>query len=483
MSLLTRLKELWSNRGSMGTKNESIDLVAFLPASLEIQETPPNPIAKWLGRSLIALFVLVVIWSIIGKVDIVSSAEGKIIPSARVKTIQPLEKAIVKRILVKEGQTVSKGEALVELDATVTLADEARLQSELMSALYSRSINKSLLILLNLDEEALLNLSLNSIELLPLSYQIKHQAILDDFTTPLPSNELLYRSLLWQKWQNFYAQLQSLKNAFIRTEAERAMTDEVISKLVQTLPIVNKRADNMKALQIKNYASENDYLGLEQERIQQTQDLAAQRQARKQISSSIKEIEEQMNALLAQTKAEQLVQLADVERQISSLVEEVVKARDLNAQKTLYAPVSGQVQQLAISTIGGVVTEAQQLMLIVPDEEKLEVEVTLNNRDIGFVRAGMPAEIKIHTFQFTKYGLINGKVTSVSSDAIIDEKQGLIYSMRVAMEQSTMMINGREVKLIPGMSVTVEVPTDKRRIIEFFLAPLLRYQQEGLRER
>lgn len=122
-------------------------------------------------------------------------------------------------------------------------------------------------------------------------------------------------------------------------------------------------------------------------------------------------------------------------------------------------------------------------MLVVPNEEKLEVEVVLSNIDIGFVRRGMPAEIKIHTFPFTKYGLIGGDVTSVSSDAIIDEQQGLIYSMRVAMHKNTIMINGREVKLMPGMYVTVEIPMDKRRIIEFFLAPLLRYQQEGLRER
>ena len=297
------------------------------------------------------------------------------------------------------------------------------------------------------------------------------------------SNELLYKRLLWQQWQDYRAQLLSLKSSLEKNKAEKAMAREVIIKLEQTLPIITKRANNMQALHAKSYATETDYLTLKQERIQQTQDLAAEKQHLNQLSAGVNEVQQQINALIAQASANQLSQITDVQRQIASLKEELNKASDLNAKKILYAPVSGQVQQLAISTIGGVVTEAQQLMIIVPDEEKLEVEVTLENKDIGFVREGMPSEIKIHTFPFTKYGVINGEVTNVSNDAIVDEERGLIYTMRVKMDNNTIMVNGREVKLMPGMSVTAEVQTDKRRIVEFFLAPLLRYKQEGLRER
>ncbi|OUR70873.1 hypothetical protein A9Q78_11030 [Methylophaga sp. 41_12_T18] len=136
-----------------------------------------------------------------------------------------------------------------------------------------------------------------------------------------------------------------------------------------------------------------------------------------------------------------------------------------------------------MSTVGGGVTEAQQLMLIVPDEQQLEVEVFLQNKDIGFVRDGMGGEIKIHTFPFTKYGIIDGEITSISDDATVDEEQGLIYGMHLLMKQNTIFVKGKEVRLMPGMAVTAEVKTGKRRILEFFMAPLLRYQQESIRER
>jgi hemolysin D len=141
------------------------------------------------------------------------------------------------------------------------------------------------------------------------------------------------------------------------------------------------------------------------------------------------------------------------------------------------------VQQLQIHTIGGVVTPAQELMLIVPDEETLEVEALLENKDIGFVEEGQQAEVKIDAFPFTKYGTVDGTLTDISNDAVMDETKGLVFKTQVALQRSVMQIGKRQVKLTPGMSVTIEVKTGARRVIEFFLAPLLRYKQESIRER
>lgn len=191
----------------------------------------------------------------------------------------------------------------------------------------------------------------------------------------------------------------------------------------------------------------------------------------------------QLQTLTAQTKAKTLQEIAEYQRQLASLDEELAKASDLNAKQILYAPVSGQVQELAINTVGGVVTEAQQLMLIVPNEEQLEVEVFLENKDIGFVAEGMNAEFKIHTFPFTKYGVIDGQVITVSDDATVDEKRGLIYGMHLLMHKNTIWVDNKEVRLMPGLAVTAEVKTGTRRIVEFFLAPLLKHGNESLRER
>lgn len=289
-----------------------------------------------------------------------------------------------------------------------------------------------------------------------------------------------HKHLLWQQYQ---AQRNNLESNLIETTAQQGGSKALISKLEQTLPIISKRASTMKGLYDKQLIAETEYLVLEQQRIEQTQDLAAERQRLKQLQAAENGINEQLNTLTAQTKGDTLTQMTDLQRQLSSLQEELIKATDLNAKQILYAPVSGQVQELAINTIGGVVMEAQQLMLIVPNEEQLEVEVFLENQDIGFVHEGMAAEIKIHTFPFTKYGMIDGEIITISNDATVDEQRGLIYGMHLLMKKNTIMVDNREVRLMPGMAVTAEVKTGTRRIIEFFLAPLLRYKQESIRER
>jgi hemolysin D len=161
----------------------------------------------------------------------------------------------------------------------------------------------------------------------------------------------------------------------------------------------------------------------------------------------------------------------------------LVKAENRSRLMRLTAPVAGSVQQLAVHTVGGVVTPAQALLVIVPGDNPLEIEAFVENKDIGFVRTGQTAEVKVETFPFTKYGTLPGKVVQVSSDAIQDEKRGLVYAARVKLDKATLDVDGKTVNLTPGMAVTVEIKTGKRRIIEYFLSPLMQYKAESLRER
>jgi hemolysin D len=144
--------------------------------------------------------------------------------------------------------------------------------------------------------------------------------------------------------------------------------------------------------------------------------------------------------------------------------------------------VDGVVQQLAVHTVGGVVTPGQQLMVVVPREARLEVEAWLENKDIGFVRPGQPVEIKVETFPFTRYGTLAGQVTSLSGDAVSVERLGLVYAARVSLERSVVRVDDRDVALAPGMAVTVEIMIGRRRALDFFLSPLLRRTQEAFRE-
>ena len=165
------------------------------------------------------------------------------------------------------------------------------------------------------------------------------------------------------------------------------------------------------------------------------------------------------------------------------LRQELIKLGQLRKANKIVSPIDGEVQQLAVHTIGGVLQPAQALMVIVPENPKLEVEVLLENKDIGFVREGQSVEIKIDAFPYTKYGLIDGEVSNISRDSIEDEKQGLVYPARIRLLQTTVNVRGKAVSLAPGMRVVVEIKTGNRRVIEFFLSPLIRHWQESLDER
>jgi hemolysin D len=159
------------------------------------------------------------------------------------------------------------------------------------------------------------------------------------------------------------------------------------------------------------------------------------------------------------------------------------KADQREKQTQLRAPVSGVIQQLAIHSVGGVVTSAQPLMVVVPDSPTVTAEVSIANQDIGFVNQGQTAEVKLETFSFTKYGTVNATVDNVTADAVTDEKKGSYYPATLTLAQKDMLIDGKRVPLSPGMNVTAEIKTGKRRIIEFLLSPVQRAGSESLRER
>ena len=438
-------------------------LLAFLPAALEVQRRPPRPLARWLAFSMVGFFSLALLWACIGKVDVVAVAEGKIIPSARVKQVQPLEKGVVQAIHVVEGQRVKAGEALVTLDRTSTASERERRSHEWEVAHWALARDKALLQKLDAASE---------------------MATLDDTTQ---------QALLEQQWQYYQAQHLALQSQHDNRVAEQQVNEAVIRKLQGTFPIVARRAHDMRQLAEQKLLAENQYLEVEEQRITQQQDLAAATARRTQLAAAVTETEQQLAALTAQTRADTLSRIADGERQVSSLREQLAQAQDVDRKQVLYAPVDGLVKELAIHTVGGVVLEAQQLMLVVPEEAALEVEAFLPNQDIGFVNVGQSAAVKIHTFPFTKYGTIPATVTRLAGDAVSPEKGqvepsvlqngGKVFSMGLLLARNTLEVDGKTVKLVPGMQVTAEVITRQRRLIEFFLSPLQQHGQDSLRER
>jgi membrane fusion protein, hemolysin D len=455
----------------MNTQNNN-DELEFLPAALEIQQTPPLPMARYIVWAILTFFTIGVIWSWVGHVDIVSVAMGKIVPSSRVKIIQPLETGVVRAIYVKEGDDVNAGDVLVELDPTLTDADQIQTKDQQTALKLDRArIHKILEVIGNRGEGGVDN----------------HKGLSNPYSldpnTYTPEQIKRMKQRVQTQLNEYYANGEALKDEKRQRQAERGAISERIQQLDSTIPLITERAKSLEDLLKDNMVPRVQWLELEQERIEQVQERNVQRNNSRMVDSAIANITQRLAAQKAEFEKTLLTELADAENRITAFDQEMVKADKRVTLQNLRSPVTGTVHQLAIHTIGGVVTPAQELMHIIPHDDPVEVEAWLPNKDIGFVQEGQKAAIKVETFPFTKYGLVDAEILNVSNDATPDENLGLVYAMRVKMFQTTMKVKEKIINLSPGMAVTVEVNLGKRRLIEFLLSPLLRYKDESVRER
>ncbi|PHV11942.1 HlyD family type I secretion periplasmic adaptor subunit [Chitinimonas sp. BJB300] len=451
----------WAIRDQLEPKPKLGYEAQFLPAALELQETPPSPIPRLTMTVLISLFLIALLWSIFGKIDVVAVAQGKVIPDDRTKIIQSPELAIVRRILVRDGQHVRAGETLVQLDATSAGADRDRLGSERGSAALQVARAQAMIDALNKGQPPRLQ---TPADVAPASVADEHR-------------------LLAGEYAELQARLAALDEQTAQRRAELGTSQQRAAKLQDTLPIVKQRAEDFRGLADKNFVAKHALLEKEQALMETQRDLATEQSRSRELDHAIAQNLRERSSLLAQAKRAALDQLNQAQIKASSLTQELVKAEQRNTLLTLKAPVDGVVQQLAVHTVGGVVKEADPLLQVVPQNDRLVVEAQIENKDIGFVYAGQEAEVKVETFSFTKYGTLSGKVLTVSNDAVQDEKRGLIYPARVQLDKSSVRVENKQVNLSPGMAVTAEIKIGKRRVIEYFLSPLSEHLQESLRER
>ncbi|WP_050477589.1 HlyD family type I secretion periplasmic adaptor subunit [Herbaspirillum rhizosphaerae] len=455
------LSNAWRHRSDMQPVERLAHEAQFLPAALSLQETPVSAAPHAAIWMLIGFAFLALLWASFGYIDVVATAQGKVVPNDRTKTIQPFEISTIKAIHVTDGQQVKVGDALIELDATIAQADLDRIQSDLGVA--RLQVEREQAMLTALDNGHTLKL--------------ERPAEVDD----AKFNEA--QRLLASQLAEFNAKQSRIEAETTKREAELRSTQELVRKLEQTVPIAKQRAQDFKNLLDQNFVSKHGYLEREQTRIEQEADLANLRSRLKEIEAALREARGQRAELMAETRRVSLDSITDGQQKVTALEQDLLKADSRSKLMKLTSPVNGTVQQLVVHTVGGVVTPAQPVMVIVPRDTPLEIEAFLENKDIGFVKPNQDAEIKIETFQYTKYGTIHAKVMSISHDAINDEKRGLIYSTRVKMDKASINVNGTSVSLSPGMAVSVEIKTSKRRVIEYFLSPLLQHTSESLRER
>lgn len=433
--------------------------IAFLPAALEVLEKPPSPIGRAVSITLMLFAALAITWMYFSKMDIVVTAQGQVVPSGHVKLIQAADAGVVRAIKVRDGQFVKKGEELVELDSTSTTADRARLMREQLEA---------------------------QVEVARLRAQIASDPAL--FQPPADIERSIadtQRSLLISRLQEQEEKLAGLNQDIARRSADRDAIRSTIVKLEKTLPLMKQRLEKNQSLARKQFLSELNVMDNELEVINQENELEIQRHRLAESEASLAVAIRQRNQMEAEFRAKTLAALAEASRRNAAVTQELVKVEQKKSQQRLRAPIDGVVQQLAVNTIGGVVTAAQTLMVIVPAEGDLEIDAKVLNKDIGFVRVGQRAAVKFETYQFTRHGFIEGTMQWVGNDAMNDPQLGLVFPVRILLSDTKVpnKVNGQRGSVAPGMSVTADIAIGSRRVLEYFLAPILRYKEESLRER
>lgn len=428
----------------------------FLPAVLEIQDLPVSPVGRAIGLTIVGVMLVAMFWATVGQIDIVTVAQGKIVPSGHSKVIQPLESGVIRAIHVRDGQSVRRGDVLIELDPTVPGAELDRLRAEQGNM---------------------------AVEAGRLRAVIRQEGEFQPPDGAAPAFVALQRRLLSEQLAEYQARVAAARHVIEQRKAALGATKTTMEQLEATVPMRTQRAMAFKRLVDQGYVGQLDYLNAERERVEGVQELARQRELLAQNQAALAESQKSFHALIYEFQQSRHAELSEKEARLATLNQELIKAAQRKELQRLTAPIDGVVQQLAVHTLGGVVTPAQQLLIVVPQDHPMEVEARIENKDIGFVAVGQPVEIKVETFQFTRYGLIEGKVRSISRDAVQVENGALVYAAAVTMDRSSMVVEGKEVSLSPGMNVTVEIKTGQRRLIEYFLSPLMQVKQESLRER
>lgn len=432
----------------------------FLPAALEVLERPPSPIGLMIVWILLAIIGAAMLWAVFGKLDVVASAQGKIIPVDKVKVLQSADGGIVRAIHVRDGQRVRKGQVLIDLDPTQSGADKAQAASALGAAKVAGAYAQALL-----DYAHTGRIAFKAPEGTPVEIAQTQQ------------------DLLRAAAAEYQAQVADLQERGAESRALAAQSEKEVSKLQATLPLLKERVTRRKSLADRGLSSKLLQLEIEQQQIEHEREIGVQAENGARYRATQASTSAQIAALKQGFVRQAAEALAKAQDEIRLRQEELTKATQRNGLQRLRAPVDGTVQQLTVATIGAVIKPADPIMMVVPLNGTLEVEAMIANKDIGHVRVGQEVAIKLEAFSFTDYGTVPGHLVQISPDAIQDEKQGLIYQARIRLDRSTIDVDGRSMPLAPGLAATADIHTGSRRIISYLLSPLSRRAQEAGRER
>lgn len=432
-----------------GLKKEKIkDIHEFHPLNVEIEDRPINPLGRAILWIIISIITFGILWLFFAKIDVVVSARGQVIPTGEIKILQPIETGVISSINIKEGDYIKKGQVLMQIDPSVTET----------------------------------SLDVKEKDFLIFDFQIKRiEALLSNKPLILDSTsfEVKEQEKLYQIQKSSYEEgiaRYDMKLFQVQAQYQSSLSEK--SRLKMLLDKNSQRAKNLET--VLDIIAKKDYEELQKEILNLKEQINMASYKVEEANKKIIETKEEKNSFISQFKDTKYQELQTIQKEARNLQSEINAIKFQNQKQSIISPTDGYVAKLMINTIGGVVTPAEKLISIVPKDSPLIVKVNVLNQDIGFIKKDMNSKIKIDTFSFQKYGFFEGKIINVGNFSIDDEKLGPVYEVKIEPNGKTLNVEGKERYLEAGMSVTAEIKVGKRRVIEFFIYPIIQYLDEGL---
>ncbi|ASM34628.1 putative membrane-fusion protein [Campylobacter sputorum subsp. bubulus] len=424
------------------------DSYEFKPVIIEIEDRPLNPLGRTVLWIIITLIIACILWLFFAKVDVVVSARGKVIPTGEIKILKPLETGVVSKIFVKEGQVVKAGEILMQIDPSVSMVNLKTKQDELDA----------------------INMSIKRLETLGFGKKLS-----DEELNNLSQDE----KKLYLHQLNTYE--DTIKQYEFKLAQAKHSANGIDSEIQRLSLLLKKSSDRLDRLQnVKDIIAYKDYENTQKEVFDTTEKLNIAKQQKLESAKKIGEIKQEMSVFKENIKTKYLDELINKQKEASDIKAQINTYMFQGKQQQITSPVDGYIGKLMINTQGGIVNSTEPLLSVIPANEPLIIKANVLNKDIGFLSVGQEVAIKIDTFNFQKYGKLDGKLFYISNDSLKDEKLGEIYEIKVEPKQTTLLVDGEEKSIEPGMSVSAEIKTGKRRVIELFVYPIIKYLDEGL---
>jgi hemolysin D len=427
------------------------DTHEFKPLLVEIEDEPLNPLGRSIFWIVLAVFAALLAWAVLGKIDVVVTARGKLIPSGEVKSVQPLSTGVVRSINVQAGDFVRQGQVLMEIDPSDIQPELESMQEDLAQV---------------------------ELEMLRLEALLQGEPFLPDGRLYDPDLIRVQQGIFLSSKERLEKQVrikeQQIAEAAERLEAERKALDQARA----LWQLAKSRLERLERVRDIVSREDLDNAVKELETIEHQQQVSAHRI--EELRASLGRISREMELVREEDHHRLLVEYSERKQRKLYLSARIDRSVFLSSRQQITSPVDGHVAQLLFHTVGGVVTPAEKLAHIVPADSPLIAKVLVLNRDVGFIGQGMNATLKVDAYNFQRYGTLEGSVLTVSKDSFEDRQLGFVYETFVRPLRATLLVEGRETPVTTGMSVTAEIKVGKRRIIEFFIYPLIKYLDEGM---